>query len=343
MAQALPRSVGRVAASAASRTAASSSSIAMRLRPRRVQLDNGLCVDRMQLATGLLVACELFPEFGGHGLRYGRHAPPMERGCFVGAYPRSAGLVTVAKHEQTCRLVGEVAGAYALQLDGRVLYAARGQCSIGAMNEAHLPNVEFVELLGELEVDDHSPLVSLCVAVTTQRVAPGDMLHVSYGDDYAGVRVACGYEVEPRRGPLPRAGRATAIEVGERLVSSLSNAELRVLCDAGGVLDFANKIGTCGDPNVYWGGPPPVPPPATLHAADEQHEPPAETYGGDDGASGTPAILPPLVLPTAAPLEERARDAHPPPRRRAGGGRDGRLSMRRTAASGALGSGVNLL
>ena len=37
-----------------------------------MQLDNGLCVDRMQLATGLLVACELFPEFGGHGLRYTR-------------------------------------------------------------------------------------------------------------------------------------------------------------------------------------------------------------------------------------------------------------------------------
>ena len=76
-----------------------------------MQLDNGLCVDRMQLATGLLVACELFPEFGGHGLRYARHAPLMERGCVVGTYPRSAGLVTAAKHEQTCRLVGEVAGA----------------------------------------------------------------------------------------------------------------------------------------------------------------------------------------------------------------------------------------
>ena len=337
-----------------------------------MQLDNGLCVDRMQLATGLLVACELFPEFGGHGLRYARHAPPMERGCFVGVYPRSAGLVTVAKHEQTCRLVGEVAGAYALQLDGRVLYAARGQCSVGAMNEAHLPNVEFVELLGELEVDDHSPLVSLCVAVTTQRVAPGDMLHVPYGDDYAGVRAACGYEVEPRHGPLPRAGRATAIEVGERLVSSLSNAELRVLCDAGGVLDFANKVGTGGDPNVYWGGPPSVPPPAALHGADEQHEPPAETHGGEGGAyvgrdgeggdevshdgalerwshtqlppppPSTPLLLPPLVSPQAVPAEVRARDEHPPPRRRAGGGRNGRLSMRRTAASGALGSGVNL-
>ena len=91
----------------------------------------------------------------------------------LGVNPKHAGLRTKRYH-LGLPLEAGLRGEYALEVQGRVLYASPTQISVGRINESSEPNVLFEEANVQLAGEGDHFFVILCMSV--RDIQPGETL-----------------------------------------------------------------------------------------------------------------------------------------------------------------------